>query len=152
MSLVQNVKRAAGGLLMVGGLFSQVAETEAQMPMTRDPGHRVVFHLNSADEQIQKGLLNNITNLYEALGQDVLRVEVVAHGSGLSLLSKKGSRFAGEVARLKQQYGVQFTACSNTMKAQGLAREHLLDQVDRTVPAIVRLMELREEGWSYIKP
>lgn len=68
------------------------------------------------------------------------------------MLAKKGSRFAGEVARLKQQYGVELTACSNTMKAQGLTREDLLEQVDRTVPAIVRLMELQEEGWSYIKP
>lgn len=152
MSLIQTVRRVAGGLVIVGGLFSQGAVTEAQMPMTRDPGHRVVFHLNSAEEQIQKGLLNNITNLYEALGPDFLRVEVVAHGPGLSLLAKKGSRFAGEVARLKQQYGVELTACSNTMKAQGLTREDLLEQVDRTVPAIVRLMELQEEGWSYIKP
>lgn len=70
MSLIQTVRRVAGGLVIVGGLFSQGAVTEAQMPMTRDPGHRVVFHLNSAEEQIQKGLLNNITNLYEALGPD----------------------------------------------------------------------------------
>jgi hypothetical protein len=28
----------------------------------------------------------------------------------------------------------------------------LIDQVDRTMPAMVRLMELQEQGWAYIKP
>jgi intracellular sulfur oxidation DsrE/DsrF family protein len=152
MSLVHNVKWGAVALLIIGGLLSQGTATGAQMPMTRDPGHRVVFHFNSADEQAQKGLLNNITNLYEALGTDFLRVELVVHGAGLSLMTKTTSRFAGELARLKQEYGVELTACSNTMKAQGLVRADLLDQVDRTVPAMVRLMELQEAGWSYIKP
>ena len=152
MSLVPNVKRGAVALLIVGGLLSQGTATGDQMPMTRDPGHRVVFHFNSADEQAQRGLLNNITNLYEVLGTDFLRIELVVHGAGLSLLTKTTSRFAGELARLKQQYGVELTACSNTMKAQGLVRGDLLDQVDRTVPAMVRLMELQEAGWSYIKP
>ena len=149
MNLVQSVKRVAVALVLVGGLLSQWVVTGAQVPMTRDPGHRVVFHFNSGDEQAQKGLLNNITNLYETLGTDLLRVELVVHGAGLSLLTKTTSRFAGELARLKQQYGIELTACSNTMKAEGLVRADLLDQVDRTVPAMVRLMELQEEGWSY---
>jgi intracellular sulfur oxidation DsrE/DsrF family protein len=38
------------------------------------------------------------------------------------------------------------------MKAMQLTREDLIDQVDRTVPAMVRLMELQEQGWAYIKP
>jgi intracellular sulfur oxidation DsrE/DsrF family protein len=47
---------------------------------------------------------------------------------------------------------VEFTACSNTMKAMNLTKRDLVEQVDRTVPAMVRLMELQEEGWIYIKP
>lgn len=59
---------------------------------------------------------------------------------------------AGEAARLKTDYGVAFPACSNTMKAMHLSWEDLVEQVDRTVPAMVRLMELQEQGWVYIKP
>lgn len=33
-----------------------------------------------------------------------------------------------------------------------LTRADLIDQVDRTRPAVVRLMELHERGRSYIKP
>jgi intracellular sulfur oxidation DsrE/DsrF family protein len=38
------------------------------------------------------------------------------------------------------------------MKAMNLTTRDLVEQVDRTVPAIVRLMELQEQGWAYIKP
>jgi intracellular sulfur oxidation DsrE/DsrF family protein len=114
--------------------------------------HRVVMHLNSGDEKIQRGVLNNIRHLYQEMGRKQLRVELVAHGAGLTLLMKKDSMLATDAAQLKTAYGVEFTACSNTMKAQGLIRTDLIDQVDRTVPAMVRLMELQEQGWSYIKP
>jgi hypothetical protein len=59
---------------------------------------------------------------------------------------------ATELEQLKTAYGVEFTACSNTMKAMNLTARDLVEQVDRTVPAIVRLMELQEQGWAYIKP
>lgn len=114
--------------------------------------HRVVLHLNSGDEKVQRGVLNNIRHLYQEMGREHVRVELVAHGAGLTLLMKKESVLATEVAQLKTGYDVEFTACSNTMKAQGLTRTDLIDQVDRTVPAIVRLVELQEQGWSYIKP
>jgi intracellular sulfur oxidation DsrE/DsrF family protein len=114
--------------------------------------HRVVMHLNSGDEKVQRGALNNIRNLYQEVGRERLRVELVAHGAGLALLVKKNSTLATELAQLKTVYGVEFTACSNTMKAMKLTRDDLVEQVDRTVPAMVRLMELQEQGWAYIKP
>ena len=112
----------------------------------------MVMHLNSGDEKVQRGVLNNIRHLYQAMGREHLRVELVTHGAGLTLLMKKDSVLAPDAAQLKTAYDVEFTACSNTMKAQGLTRTDLIDQVDRTVPAMVRLMELQEQGWSYIKP
>jgi len=114
--------------------------------------HRVVMHLNSGDENVQRGVLNNIRHLYQEVGRERLRVELVAHGAGLTLLTKKGSTLATELAQLKSAYDVEFTACSNTMKAMKLIRDDLVEQVDRTVPAMVRLMELQEQGWAYIKP
>ena len=81
-----------------------------------------------------------------------MNVELVAHGAGLSLFTKLDTKLAEELARLKASYRVKHTACSNTMKAQGLTRADLIDQVDRTMPAMVRLMELQEQGWAYIKP
>ncbi len=116
------------------------------------PTHRVVIHVNSGDAQVQRGALNNIVHLYEELGAEHLTVEVVAHGAGLNLLVKGKTALTQELRALKTQYGVHFTACSNTMKAMHLTRADLVDEVGETVPAIVRLMERQEQGWSYIKP
>lgn len=114
--------------------------------------HRVVLHLNSGDEKVQRGALNNIKNLYQEFSPQSLTVELVVHGAGLPLLIKKGTMFAVELTELRQAYGVNYTACSNTMKTMKVTREDLIDEVSDTVPAIVRLMERQEQGWVYIKP
>lgn len=137
--------------LLVSLLSASVAGFSGAAETSQDP-HRVVMHLNSGEEKVQRGALNNIRNLYQEVGREHLMVELVVHGAGLTLLTKKDSTLATELAQLKTAYDVEFTACSNTMKAQGLTRADLLDQVDRTVPAMVRLMELQEQGWVYIKP
>lgn len=117
-----------------------------------DPPHRVVMHLNSGDEQVRRGVVNNIRHLYQELGRDRLQVELVVHGAGLSLLIKETTGLGPELAQLKREYGVHVTACSNTMKAMNVTREQLIDEVGETVPAMVRLMERQEQGWAYIKP
>jgi uncharacterized protein len=117
-----------------------------------DGRHRVVMHLNSGDETVQKGALSNIKHLYQELGGEHVTVELVVHGAGLELLTKKGTKFGEELERLHGLYGVDYTACSNTMKAMNVTRTDLIEQVRRTVPAMVRLMELQEAGWVYIKP
>ncbi len=139
----------AGALL---GLATAMSVTASATERSADAAHRVVLHVNAGDEKVHKGILNNIRNLYEAIGTGSLKVEVVAHGAGLALLTRKDTKVGDQLARLKEQYGVEYTACSNTMQARGLVRADLVDQVDRTVPAMVRLMELQEQGWAYIKP
>ena len=114
--------------------------------------HRVVMHLNSGDEKVQRGALNNIRNLYLELGPQNLMVELVVHGAGLPLLIRKEAGFAAELTDLKQTYGAHFTACSNTMKTMKVTKEDLISEVGDTVPAMVRLMERQEQGWTYIKP
>jgi uncharacterized protein len=114
--------------------------------------HRVVMHLNASDEKVQRGTLNNIKHLYQELGPQNLTVELVVHGAGLPLLTKRGTTFADELTDLKRTYGVNYTACSNTMKTMQVTREDLISEVGDTVPAMVRLMERQEQGWVYIKP
>jgi hypothetical protein len=63
--------------------------------------HRVVLHLNSGDEKVQRGALNNIKNLYQEFSPQSLTVELVVHGAGLPLLIKKGTPFAAELSELR---------------------------------------------------
>jgi len=129
-----------------------LAPLRAAEPGNQDPPHRVVIHVNSGDEKAQRGVLNNVRHLYQELGRDRLTLEVVAHGAGLSLLTKHRTAFGPDLAKLKADYGVRYTACSNTMNAMQLTRGDLIDEVGDTVPAMVRLMERQEQGWVYIKP
>ncbi|MCE9537506.1 MAG: DsrE family protein [Nitrospirae bacterium] len=152
MSRYTTVVGFVGVMIMIGLVCVVGPVQSAEGPEVGSTIHRVVMHLNSGEEKVQRGALNNIKNLYEAMGSERLNVELVAHGAGLSLFTKQDTKLAEELAKLKTTYGVSYTACSNTMKAQGLTRADLIEQVDRTMPAMVRLMELQEQGWAYIKP
>ena len=44
------------------------------------------MHLNSVDEEVQLGALNNVKYLYQELGGDRIAAELVVHGAGLKLL------------------------------------------------------------------
>lgn len=143
---------AMSALLAVGVTSPLLAGDRAGQQYPSDRQHRVVMHLNSGEEKIQRGVLNNIRHLYQEVGREQLQVELVVHGAGLGLLVKRTTMLGAEVAQLKADYGVSVTACSNTMKAMQVAREDLLEVVGDTVPAMVRLMERQEQGWTYIKP
>ena len=85
-------------------------KTSAQMQSAEgleagSKAHRVVMHLNSGEEKVQKGMLNNIRSLYDAMGAEWLNVELVAHGAGLSLFIKQGTNLAEELERLKASCG-----------------------------------------------
>jgi intracellular sulfur oxidation DsrE/DsrF family protein len=143
--------------VMIGALFLALtgpipAVSHAAEPQEAAVRHRVVMHVNTGDETLQRGVLNNIRNLYQAVGRDQLTLELVAHGPGLSLFMKKTTTLGPELAQLQADYGVALTACSNTMKGLHLTRGDLIDAVGDTVPAMVRLMERQEQGWAYIKP
>ncbi len=131
----------------------QVGWSEGPVETRKDNGrHHVVMHLNSGDEKVQRGALNNVRHLYQEVGRERLQLELVVHGAGLSLLMKNTTTLGQELAQLKSDFGVSYTACSNTMKAMKVVREDLIDEVGDTVPAMVRLMERQEQGWAYIKP
>lgn len=139
---------------LVGALvLAQILPMESRgEQIMAGPPHRVVMHLNSGDEKVQRGALNNIRHLYQELGREGLQLELVVHGPGLGLLIKNTSALGAELAQLKSEFGVRYTACSNTMKALKITRDDLVDEVGDTVPAMVRLMERQEQGWAYIKP
>ena len=142
---------AAGVVAVLVSVPLLSAESRSEQ-IAAGPQHRVVMHLNSGDEKVQRGALNNIRHLYQELGRERLQVELVVHGAGLGLLIKNTSAFGAELGQLKNDYGVWYTACSNTMKAMKITRDDLVDEAGDTVPAMVRLMERQEEGWAYIKP
>ncbi|MES2193819.1 MAG: DsrE family protein [Pseudomonadota bacterium] len=122
--------------------------------------HRVAIQVNQNDPQVMNLALNNATNVieyYRGKGEDV-DVDIVTYGPGLHMLRADTSPVQDRLKRLKEQAfpgKVEFSACNNTRqgmeKAEGKAISIVSDAT--LVPSgVVRLMELQEQGWSYIRP
>ena len=122
--------------------------------------HRVTIQIDQNDPQVMNLVLNNATNVieyYRGKGEDV-DLDIVAYGPGLHMLRADTSPVQDRIKRLKEMAfpgTIQFSACNNTKqgmeKAEGKAISILPDA--SIVPSgVVRLMELQEQGFSYIRP
>jgi len=135
-------------LLVVVG----IAAVSIRLP-AQDAGiksHRVVFEVNVDGQEAWTGILNNVENLQKALGQDKVKIELVAHGKGLSLLLATDAEQKERLQRIAAT-GVVLSACENTMRRKNVKKEDLLPFTG-TVPSGVTEVVLKQEaGWSYIK-
>ena len=139
---------AAGFMLAAGG-FAQ-AEGE----------RCVVVHVPQDDPKAFKQAINIASNLPKQLGVDNVKIELAAQGPGLKLLTK-GSPEAERIQSLITQSqdtmggGTTFSACAATMagiKKRTGKEPVLLEGVGVVHPgAAVRVMELQEQGCSYIR-
>ena len=115
--------------------------------------HKLVIQVSTDDKRTQTIALNNAVNMQKALGQDNIAIEIVAYGPGLSLLTDKSSQ-KQRVASLAMQ-DITFSACGNTMKkiAKKSGMEPVLIEGVGVVPAgVLRIMQLQEQGYAYIRP
>ena len=122
--------------------------------------HRIAIQVDQNDPQVMNMALNNATNViehYRGKGEDV-DVEVVAYGPGLNMLRADTSPVQDRIKRLKELVfpgRMQFSACNNTKQGMEKAEGHAIPIVPEAtvVPSgVVRLMELQEQGWSYVRP
>ena len=122
--------------------------------------HRVSIQVDQNDPQVMNLALNNATNIieyYRGKNEDV-DVDIVTYGPGLHMLRDDTSPVKDRIKRLKELAfpgKIQFSACNNTKqgmeKAEGKAVPIVSDAT--IVPSgVVRLMELQEQGWSYVRP
>lgn len=115
----------------------------------QNPIHKVVVQLNTSDTLVWHGALKNISNLQSALGANTL-IELVAHGSGISILLEGKTTQKAKIAELAAS-GVLFKACENTIRERKIDRSTLLQQ-SGTVPSGVAEVVLKQEaGWAYLK-
>lgn len=122
--------------------------------------HRIAFHIDQNDPALMGLVLNNVANVtdyYHGKGEEV-QIEVVAYGPGLNMLREDKSPVKDRVKHLAEKSfpsKVSFAACGNTMTNMEKAEGHAIKLIPQAtvVPAgVVRLNELQEQGWSYIRP
>ena len=115
--------------------------------------HRIVIQVSTDDVRTQNIAMNNAVNLQKALGQDNVEIEIVAYGPGLTMLTDK-STASKRVPNLAMQ-DITFSACGNTKANMEKKSGHKIELVDgvRVVQAgVLRIMELQEQGFSYVRP
>jgi intracellular sulfur oxidation DsrE/DsrF family protein len=143
-------------LVLAVALSLAFVTTAAAEPKT----HRIAIQVDQNDPQVMSLVLNNATNVieyYRGKNED-LDVEIVAYGPGLHMLRADTSPVQDRIKRLKDLVfpgKIQFSACDNTRQGMERAEGHAIAVVPEAtiVPSgVARLMELQEQGWSYVRP
>jgi len=110
--------------------------------------HRVVFQVNEDDSRKWNTVLANVNNVQEELGK--VDVTVVAIGPGLGML--KADALTANRVQDAMAAGVRFVACGNSMTAQHLSRDDMIDGIAYAKAGYVEIMRLQQLGWSYVRP
>jgi intracellular sulfur oxidation DsrE/DsrF family protein len=121
--------------------------------------HRIAIQVDQNDPQVMNMALNNANNVidyYRARNENV-DVEIVTYGPGLHMLRADTSPVKDRIKRLKDTASgtIQFSACNNTKQGMEKAEGHtiaLLPEATVVPSGVVRLMELQEQGFSYVRP
>ncbi|MGJ4952268.1 DsrE family protein [Bradyrhizobium sp. HKCCYLS20291] len=122
--------------------------------------HRVSIQVDQNDPAIMNLALNNASNIMETFkekGEEV-EIELVTYGPGLNMLRDDTSPVKDrlkQIAELSFPAKIKFSACNITKRGMEKREGHPIPIVAEAslVPSgAVRLMELQESGWSYLKP
>ena len=112
------------------------------------PNHRVVFQVNDEDSRKWNTVLANINNVQEELGK--VEVAVVVIGPALGML--KADALTANKVQDAMSAGVRFVACGNSMQAQKLEKDDMIDKIEYTRAGYAELMRLQQQGWAYLRP
>jgi uncharacterized protein len=120
--------------------------------------HRVVLQVNSNDPATMNLALNNATNVeqyYKDLGEKV-EIEVVTFAAGLHMLRDDTSPVKERIKAIAEKTtSITFKACGNTQENMHKAEKKdipLVSQAKLVKSGVVRIMELQEQGWTYVRP
>jgi intracellular sulfur oxidation DsrE/DsrF family protein len=122
--------------------------------------HRVAIQVDQNDPAVMNMALNNAKNVLEhyAAKGEAAEVEIVAYGPGLHMLREDTSPVKDRIREMSEvtfRSKIAFSACNNTKQGMEKREGHAIPIIAQAtvVPAgVVRLMELQEQGWSYVRP
>jgi len=157
------------GVALVLGLALSVPPAAAQVtkhsavqapkpPVVERKPHRLVLQVNTNEPAMMNLALNNATNVaqyYQDLGEKV-EIEVVTFGPGLHMLRDDTSPVKARISTIALSTpAISFKACGNTQSNMSKAENKdivLIPEASVVKSGVVRVMELQEKGWTYVKP
>ncbi len=135
--------------VLVGGASAEEAKKKQ---------HKIVLHVGANDQDSMKtalGNAKNATELYAKRGESAA-IEIVANSGGLNMFREDTSPVKQQIAELRKVApNVVLSGCNNTKiameKREG--KQMMIIPEARLVPAgIVRMAELEEQGYAYVRP
>ena len=117
--------------------------------------HRILYQLDDGGVDKAKFVLGNIRNHVNGVGrQNIEAIELVVFGPALKAFLVK--TMDADVRRLLeslQTQGLVFGACGNTMRNFNISLPELPDgSTPLPQGGVVRIMELQDAGYRYIRP
>lgn len=120
--------------------------------------HHIVIQVDQNDPKIMDLALKNAGNAikyYKEQGEKI-DIEIVAYGPGLNMLRADTSPMKDRIKQIAETTpNIKFSACANTKAAMEKSEGHpipILPQATVVPSGVVRLSQLQEQGWSYIRP
>jgi uncharacterized protein len=120
--------------------------------------HHLILQVNSNDPAAMNLALNNamnVTEYYKETGETV-KIEVVTFGPGLHMLRDDTSPVKARIETMSlSNPEISFKACGNTQANMHKAENKdipIIRAAEVVKSGVVRIMELQEQGWTYVKP
>jgi intracellular sulfur oxidation DsrE/DsrF family protein len=139
----------------------QKKQTTAQMlkrPAAEKKLHYLILQVNTNEPALMNLALNNATNVaqyYKDFGEKV-EIEVVTFGPGLHMLRDDTSPVKARIKAITESTpAISFKACGNTQENMHKAENKeipIIPEATVVKSGVVRVMELQERGWTYVKP
>jgi uncharacterized protein len=130
----------------------------AQPADEKNKEHHLILQVNTNDAAAMNLALNNATNVtqyYKDVGEKI-KVEVIAFGPGLHMLRDDTSPVKARIETMALSAPeVSFRACGITRENMHKAESKeipIIPQAQVVKSGVVRVMELEEKGWTYVKP
>jgi len=120
--------------------------------------HRLALHVDQNDTDIMKLVLGNARNAHDFYAQrgEEIAIEIVAYSHGLHMLRDDTSPVKEEIRDLRATIPqLAFAACNHTKNAMEKREAKpvpIIAEVTMVPAGVVRLMQLQDEGYAYIKP
>jgi hypothetical protein len=138
------------------GVLAALVQADAADVKESARKHKIVYQLSDAGVDKAKFVLGNIRNHAAGVGgwQNIEALELVVFGPALkSFVQGSMDPALMQMLDALQMQGMIFGACGNTMKNFSITadqlppKSHILPQ-----GGVVRIMELQEQGYSYLRP
>jgi intracellular sulfur oxidation DsrE/DsrF family protein len=137
---------------------STAAAAKGQAKHVGEQQHRLIIQVDTNDPAAMNLALNNAANVDQYFSDrgEPVEIEIITFGPGLHMLREDTSPVKDRIKSMAEYKStIQFKACGNTQENMSKAEKKKIPLVAQAtvVPSgVVRIVELQEQGWSYLRP